>query len=133
MYYFPRIPAEQRANIYAHAMSFPLNVTGYILLPTISFSSGLKLPAYHLSNFMPQKALNSLIKALWSFMIAVLILSLEQIKSPNLNRQIIVIAFYLITTTCIAIGMNAPSHTYVHLKVINSLIGISIGFLALGI
>lgn len=70
---------------------------------------------------------------LWGFMIAALILSLEQIKSPNLNRQIVVTIFYLITTTCISIGMNAPSHTYVHLKVINSLIGIGVGFLALGI
>ena len=70
---------------------------------------------------------------LWGFMIVALALSLEQLKSPTLSRQIAITIFFLITTTCLAIGMQSSSYTYLHLKIINSVIGAGGAFIMLNI
>ena len=66
---------------------------------------------------------------LWVMLLAAVIVSFEQITKPTLIKQIIITILFLIITTCIAIGLDVSNYNYVHLKIINSLIGAFVAFI----
>lgn len=68
---------------------------------------------------------------LWILIIFAFMVSLEQVRNPTLNRQIILTVLFLSILTCVATSLHSSSYSYIHLKIFNSLAGVSTAFCAL--
>lgn len=70
---------------------------------------------------------------LWTFIIIAFVTALEHVNNPDLKKQIILTILFLAIITCIELCLTNASYMYVHLKIINSLIGALSALLVLSI
>lgn len=69
--------------------------------------------------------------ALWTFMLVALTCSFELSLKPKLILQIASALCFLLAATCVSISLQVQEQQYLSLKVLNSLIGVSIAYLVL--
>ncbi len=68
---------------------------------------------------------------LWALMLGALLCSFELALKPRLLIQILNTILFLMAVTCVAISLKINEYGYLDLKVINSLIGVGVGFISL--